>query len=211
MKITIPESQHEITIAQWQKLDLILKDENTNEMLKRFQVVSTLCDIPLEDMMKIKPNDVIQIYNQLIEVCNQNLELVKTFVVDGIEFGFIPDIEKMSTAEYMDLNEYFGTNIERTTAVLYRPIKKKSGSVYSIEEYNGTDEHIELIRKAPASAFTTSSVFFYNLGKELLIYTTEYLAKNLTQEEQTALYQNGVGTSQLIQSLKGIEQSFLKL
>lgn len=212
MKITIPQSQHEVTIEQWQKLDLLLKDDNSNEMMKRFQVVSTLCNIPLADMMKIKPTDVIDIYTQLVQTVNEvPKELVRTFVVDGIEFGFIPDLEKMSTAEYMDLNTYFGESIERATAVLYRPIVKKSKDLYTIEDYEGTDKHIELIRKAPAGAFTTSSVFFYNLGTDLLKYTTEYLAKNLTQQEQTLLSQNGVGISQLRQSLEGIEQSLIKL
>ena len=96
-------------------------------------------------------------------------------------------------------------------AVLYRPIKKAFREVYTIEKYKGTDNHIELIRKAPASAYTSSLVFFWNLGKELLLHTTEYLAKNLTQEELTLLSANGVGIYQLTQLQEMIEQSIVKL
>jgi hypothetical protein len=210
MKIIIPETQDEITIAQWQKLDDALKLD-TSEILKKFQVVSILCNIPFEDLIKLQQKDIFDIYGTLINVINETPNHVKTFVVDGVTFGFIPDLDSITTAEYLDLNTYIGTDIERTMAVLYRPIKKAFRDVYTIEKYKGTDKHIELIRKAPASAYTSSLVFFWDLGKELLLHTTEYLEKNLTAEELTLLSANGVGISQLTQLHQAIEQSIVKL
>jgi hypothetical protein len=211
MKITIPESQHEITVEQWIKLEAIVKDENTEELLKKFQVVATLCNCDLGDLLTANPKEVLSIYLQLSEIVNAKHELVKHFTIDGIKYGFIPNLDNISTAEYLDLNNYFGKDNIRTLAVLYRPIKSESKNLYAIEDYKGTDKLVEVMKKAPASALTSSQVFFYNLGKDLLIHTTEYLVKNLTEQEQADLSKNGDGISQLMQLPTMIEQSIMKL
>jgi len=57
---------------------------------------------------------------------------------------------------------------------------------------------------APASELLGAKVFFWSLATELLKHIPIYLQKNLSTEEGTLLERNGVGTSQLMQSLETI-------
>lgn len=210
MRITIPTNLNEITL---EKLQTLQTDIGTieNEAMLKFKTVSNLCNVPLKELIKIKPSDVMDIFTQLQPMLKEKPELVKRFVIDGVEYGFIPDLEKISTAEYLDLEAYFGKDVYRTMAILYRPVTKSSNDLYLIEPYEGTDKYCELMKKSPASAYESASVFFYALGRELLIHTTESLVRNLTQEEQMLLSKNGVGISQLMQFPEMIEQNIARL
>jgi hypothetical protein len=57
--------------------------------------------------------------------------------MDGVEYGFIPNLDDMSFGEYVDLDTYLGDwqNIHRAMAVLYRPIREKRGERYNIVPY----------------------------------------------------------------------------
>ena len=209
MEIIIPTSLDEITLAQYRQVE---KDGNdiTDELLLKIRVISILCNIPAEEVLKFKAIDLESVYTQLLQTLSQKPELVTSFTLSGVKFGFIPDLDKIGTPEYIDLNEYLEKDPQRALAVLYRPIVRESKELYSIEEYNGTDQYYELMADAPASAYISAMVFFYNLGKELLKHIPAYIQKHLTEAEATHLQQNGVGISQLMQSLETIELNIKK-
>jgi len=114
----------------------------------------------------------------------------------------------MSLGEYIDLDTYLGDweNIHRAMAVLYRPIKNKSGNRYNIKDYDG--KGFEDMKDMPLDAVLSSIVFFYNLGIELSKAMMNYL--ETTEEEALTEYlnsqQNGVGINQFTHSLTEILQ-----
>jgi hypothetical protein len=101
----------------------------------------------------------------------------------------------------IDLHNYIGTDPLKAMMVMYRPIKGKFKTLYNIEEYKGTDG-FEIMNDAPASIFLGAKVFFYNLSNELLSCFPSYIQRITTEEEKIILEKNGVGISQLMQSLK---------
>jgi hypothetical protein len=135
-------------------------------------------------------------------------QLVQRFKMNGVEYGFIPDLDDMSLGEYIDLDTYLGDweNIHRAMAVLYRPIKNKSGNRYNIKDYDG--KGFEDMKDMPLDAVLSSIVFFYNLGIELSKAMMNYL--ETTEEEALTEYlnsqQNGVGINQFTHSLTEILQ-----
>ena len=68
----------------------------------------------------------------------QKPDLVTKFRLDGVEYGFIPDLNELSFGEYIDLDTYLGDweNIHTAMNVLYRPINSKKGDRYTIQEYD---------------------------------------------------------------------------
>ena len=209
MEITIPTSLKDINCFQFHKLDEAIKTID-NEALLKFVVISNLCNIKSEDLLKFKMSDINEIYDQLTIVLNEKPK-VEHFTIDGVKYGFIPNIEEMSGAEFFDAETYFDNDIFKFMAVVYRPIKKEFGGVYKIKKYKGSDDLSSVMLKAPASAYVSAKVFFSTLLIELLSVMPASILKNLTSSEVALLEKNGVTMSQLINLLEEIGSDTRKL
>ena len=126
--------------------------------------------------------------------------------MNGVDYGFIPDLENMSFGEYVDLDTFIGDNdnLHRAMNVLYRPIDLKQGQRYTLKEYN--QDTNEDAKNYPLDAVFGAIVFFYNLGKDL---STVILNSSSKQNEESlaqflASQPNGAGTIQSMQSLTEI-------
>ena len=209
MEITIPTSLKDINFFQFHKLDEAIKTID-NEALLKFVVISNLCNIKSEDLLKFKMSDINEIYDQLTIVLNEKPK-VEHFTIDGVKYGFIPNIEEMSGAEFFDAETYFDNDIFKFMSVVYRPIKKEFGGVYKIKKYKGSDDLSSVMLKAPASAYVSAKVFFSTLLIELLSVMPASILKNLTSSEVALLEKNGVTMSQLINLLEEIGSDTRKL
>ena len=89
-------------------------------------------------------------------------------------------------------------------AVLYRPIKKKLGSKYILEDYKGSDDRCESMLKLPLELLLSSMVFFSNLNSELLKATRDFLQQPTAETAllEKHLGENGGGISQFTQLLE---------
>lgn len=209
MEITIPTSLKDINCFQFHKLDEAIKTID-NEALLKFVVISNLCNINSEDLLKFKMSDINEIYDQLTTVLNEKPK-VEHFTIDGVKYGFIPNIEEMSGAEFFDAETYFDNDIFKFMSVVYRPIKKDFGGVYKIKKYKGSDDLSSVMLKAPASAYVSAKVFFSTLLIDLLTVMPASILKNLTSSEVALLEKNGVTISQLTNLLEEIGSDTRKL
>ena len=84
-------------------------------------------------------------------------------------------------------------------AILFRPITKRIGDKYLIEDYEGSDKYSELMQFAPLGAVMGAVVFFYHLSKELANYSLASLQEELlaeaSTEQLTNLVKSGAGTA----------------
>ena len=114
--------------------------------------------------------------------------LIRTFKIGGVEYGIIPDLDEMSLGEYIDLDTYIGDwqNMQIAMNVLYRPISKKIGDKYLINEY--TLDAKEKLEEIPMDIVLGSIFFLYNLGIDLSKTMVDYL-------ESTADGQLDAGTN----------------
>ena len=209
MEITIPTSLKDINCFQFHKLDEAIKTID-NEALLKFVVISNLCNINSEDLLKFKMSDINEIYDQLTTVLNEKPK-IEHFTIDGVKYGFIPNIEEMSGAEFFDAETYFDNDIFKFMSVVYRPIKKDFGGVYKIKKYKGSDDLSSVMLKAPASAYVSAKVFFSTLLIDLLTVMPASILKNLTSSEVALLAKNGVTISQLTNLLEEIGSDTRKL
>ena len=127
----------------------------------------------------------------------------------------------MSFGEYIDLESNISSveNFHKAMAVMYRPITSKRKDTYQIMPYTGTSEFAEAMKYAPLDVVMPATVFFWNLGNDLVQASLSYLEKQmeknpkLSQTIQNELnsQNSGDGTIQSMQSLKETLQSLMKL
>jgi hypothetical protein len=213
MKINIPESLNEITIKQFFDFKKCC-DTNQDDQYLRLAMVSIFCDISVEDIKKISSKDFIDISNQLTNVLKEQPVHVEKFIINGVEFGFIPNLENITAGEYIELDTLFKdeeTFLEQM-AVMYRPIIGKHKNLYRIEPFESTEKHKDIMIAAPISAYLGSKVFFCNLLSELLESFQIFLLSESQEVKvlEEVLAKNGVGINLFIQSLEEISTNLTK-
>lgn len=200
MRIEVPTDLSQITIGQFLKWKHA--SENSSEEFLPFLLISIFCNIELNEVIKIPKKQFDNIIFTIGKALEQEPKHELRFTMNGVEYGFIPNMnDDIETCEAIDLHNYIGTDPLKAMMVMYRPIKGKFKTLYNIEEYKGTDG-FEIMNDAPASIFLGAKVFFYNLSNELLSCFPSYIQRITTEEEKIILEKNGVGISQLMQSLK---------
>lgn len=212
MKINIPENLNEITIRQFFDFAKCTEQSNDDSYL-RLAMISIFCDVSVEDIKKnLSIKEFTEISNHLTEVIKQEPTHIERFTMNGIEFGFIPNLEKITAGEYIELDELFKQkdSYAQQMSVMYRPIKEKYKDLYRIEPFEDKDKYSDIMEFAPVSAYFGAKVFFCNLLSELLktIQTCLVLQTEETRILEEVLVNNGVGINQFIQLL---EETLLNL
>ena len=137
----------------------------------------------------------------------QKPQHIVQFKMDGVKYGFIPDLDELTLGEYIDLDNNISKweQIHIAMNVLYRPIKDSKGLNYNIKDYDTSDS--DKMKNMPLGAAMGSVFFFYNLGLELSRHTILSSKKQLKtetfQEGQTSQL-NGDGINQSMDYLKEI-------
>ena len=217
INITIPESLKEIKVKDYQKyMDIVEanKDADNDDFLT-LKLIEIFCGVKLSDVYQMPISDVEDITAIIGKTFQEDYKFKNRFTIDNIEYGFIPNLEDLSVGEYADINNYLGDiqNLHKALAVLYRPITEKSGDLYRIEDYEGSDKYSGAMKYAPLDIALASQVFFYLLGIELLNSTADYLEAEMTNNptlQNLISDANGAGMESFTQSLKEICNS-LKL
>lgn len=186
IELTIPTTLNDIKLVQYQKFLKVVEENEEGEFVKQ-KMVQLFCGIDLKDVASIRYKDVAEITANINNLFTKENHFIQRFKMGGVEFGFIPNLDEMTTGEYMDLDSYITdwNTMHNAMAVLYRPITNKLGNKYQIEEYKGSVTYADVMRHAPLDVVLGAMVFFYNLGNDLLKSTINYLEKN--QEVQNIL------------------------
>jgi len=208
LELNIPTELKEIKLSQYQNFLKIVKSNDDNEFLNQ-KMVQIFCNIDLKDVAEIRYKDVTDITSNLTNMFDvKQHKFINRFKLGGVEFGFIPNLEDISLGEYTDLDMYIvdWDTMNKAMAVLYRPIIKNGlNGTYEIEEYNGSINYSDVMKHAPLDVVFGANVFFYNLGKELLKSTMNYLENNKEVQnilQSGTLGENGAGITQSMQLLK---------
>jgi hypothetical protein len=205
--INVPTELNEITLKQYQKF-LKVQDSKQNNTFLQTKMIEIFCNVKMQDALNIKLSDADRISSLISEMFEQKPDLVKSFWLNNVEYGFVPDLDEITLGEYIDLDTYMGEweNIQIAMNVLYRPIKQKLGQKYLIEEYD-PDTKDKLINM-PMDAVFGSIIFFYRLGIELSKTMMNYLENkegNL-QVQGLDFLKNGDGIQAFTDSLEEILQ-----
>lgn len=214
VKISIPTNLSEIKLSQYQKFLKIVQDNEESDFLNH-KMVQIFCGVDLNIVDAMRQKDVEDAVNTIGGLFKQMPPLQQKFEMNGTTFGFIPNLDDMSSGEYMDLDGYITNwdDMHRAMAVLYRPIKQKLGEKYLIEDYEGTERYAEQMKDMPLDVVLGSVVFFWHLGKELLKSTMDYLVENpqIATLNKANLERGGDGILQSMHLLREMLDDLMKL
>ena len=220
IQIKVPTSLNEIPLKHYVDFLKVQEGSNDEEFVAQ-KMIEIFCGARLADVAKIKLTSLNEMVAHFSKLFEEKPEFKQTFMIGGIEFGFIPNLEEITFGEYVDLESHLQSweTYNKAMAVMYRPIKTRSKDKYELHEYVPSKDHQELMQFAPLDVCIAASVFFYSLGNELLTATLNYLEKqmmtdkNLSQTlaKQLNLQNDGDGISQYMDSLRETLQSSMRL
>jgi hypothetical protein len=187
MTITLPENIADITLQQFQKLSELLKRTDLdNDQLNR-RKIQIFTNLKPDVIQKLKKVDFDEIVNQIDNAINQEAQFTNVFTMNDIQFGFIPNLDKIDISEFADLKKYNTEpeDLHKLMAVLFRPVTdiNKKGE-YLIEHYRGTDKYSDMMKQTPLNIVNGALFFFLNLSIELTNYTRKYTAEAQAKERQ---------------------------
>ncbi len=209
LDLIIPDSLAEITLKQYQKYLRFEKEAKDNDNFLRFKMLEIFCNLSPDLVRKIPLDQTDNILSEIKKIFEQKPQLVQSFTLGGVDYGFIPQLDDITFGEYIDLDTNIGDwdNMHVAMNVLYRPIKDRIGDKYTLQEY-APDQEAKL-DEIPMDVVFGSIFFFYNLGIELSQAMMTYLEmgkEGLGLTQQQILAENGAGIRASMRSLKEILQ-----
>jgi len=186
LEIKVPNDYSAITLTKFLQLQKDLKVYEDDEEAKIATLFYHLCNVEPGVISKIDTNTFTQIKNKLLSfVAQEKFDLIPFVNMNGVKYGFEPNLSEIAYGAYVDISKFDELNInenwEKIMAILYRPVVKEVGKLYEIEPYTGK-EPTEHWREVNMDVHFGALFFFINLSKVLLRNTL----KSLTQKEGIA-------------------------
>ncbi len=177
-------SWEEVTLEKWLQL---IDFETGTKTEEATETIAALSNIPKQLVKELALSDVAVILSRIAELQQeQDTKLKRIIEINGIEYGFHPDLDSISLGEYADIEQFIKNGIEKNLpelmAVLYRPVKDKKNDIYIIDAYDGDIRlRTEEMKQMSAQQVQSALVFFYTLGKELSEILPLYLMERLKE------------------------------
>lgn len=212
VEIQVPAKLSDISLEKYQEF-MSIKDSNEDDDFIGKKMISIFCGINMNNVGLIKKNSIDDIANVFTEIFDTKPKFQQRFEMGGKEFGFVPMLEDITLDEYIDLDNNIGDykTLHKAMAVMFRPITKKKGDKYEIEDYISNITYADVMKFAPLDVVLGARVFFWNLKKGLLRGTIAYLekeVKEMVSQQKSSSIKNGDGT---IQSMHLLEEMYSNL
>lgn len=175
VSINIPTSLNDITLNQYQQWLKIADKKEIDNFLQQ-KLIEIFCNIPLKTVTAIKATDADVIVNDILKLFKEESPFKDRFTLNGVEYGFIPDLNNMSLGEYVDLDNLLSEWEQMHIAmnVLFRPITFKKKNKYLIKEYEAKEN--ANMKEMPLDVVFGAMTFFLTLNEELRKSILSYLA-----------------------------------
>jgi len=189
VKLRIPNEWSDITIGIYQEY-VKIQESKASEKNKVIRSLALLCNTSPFVVKKMAYTDLLDIMNiikGMIDTEPQEDDFVKVFTFSDIEFGFVPNLNKLTTGEYIDLESYCKNPIENLhiiMSILYRKVTNKVNDRYAIEPYNPDEFKEELFKDCPMNIALSSLGFFLTLGERLAMTSLRYLEKQEVKQQR---------------------------
>jgi hypothetical protein len=180
VKLVIPNNWQDVTIETYQKYAEI-QESKGGEKNKVIKSLALLCSVSVFIVKKMAYKDLLQIMaivKEMLDSEPDKQDFKKVFTFNKEEYGFVPNLSKLSTGEYIDLETYCKEpikNLHIIMSILYRKVTRKVNTRYAIESYDPDEFKEELFKQCPMNIALSSLGFFLTLGDRLLTVSRRYL------------------------------------
>lgn len=171
-----------------------------------------LCGIPYEEIPNVSAESYKILKGKLSQFLKpEDMDLQKFITIGDTEYGFEPNLSKMSYGAYADISQYDTISIDKNWAkimsILYRPITKKDRhGLYQIEQYTGKLNET-LWSDVTMDIHFGCLFFFLNLQLDLMKDTLNSLTETeVPHNIKSILAESG----ELIQQYSNLQKETLK-
>jgi hypothetical protein len=147
--------------------------------------IQAITGLKRDDIRKIDVTQIEKIVTAYANGLKNDEKVFKQFIeIDGIKFGFHPNLKSMTFGEWLDLSELsknFPHQLPELMCILYRPVTAEINLQYKIEEYD-SDVHLKYapqMRKLNLANVNAALLFFSTLKNDLVSNTPAYLEQEL--------------------------------
>ena len=147
--------------------------------------IQAITGLKRDDIRKIDVTKIEKIVTAYANGLKNDEKIFKQFIdIDGVKFGFHPNLKSMTFGEWLDLSELsknFPHQLPELMCILYRPVTAEINMQYKIEEYD-SDVHLKYapqMRKLNLANVNAALLFFSTLRNDLVSNTPEYLEQEL--------------------------------
>ncbi len=171
MQFRVPLLYTDLTLGQLATI------HTEDDPIKR---VAACANISIEQLRKQPKKVVTEADKHLKKIAQMETGKHQTIIeLNGEEYGFINDWSAFSLGEWIDVEEYakdFWNNAHKIASILYRPIDRRQGDVYTIKPYTAKEDS-EIFREMSAEIFGGCMLFFSTSRKRLLSTLQSSLVK----------------------------------
>jgi len=165
--IRIPETLHDITIAQY----MAVRDvPESNELEQVVQTICILCGLNREEVLAMEQADIQHIggvIGGILDGYDDDHPLERIIELDQT-YGFHPNLSRITVAEFADIEtlcaDSLDANLPQVMGILYRPIVEQHGEFYRVAEYDGEDRSEYFQEMKMAHALGAAAFFFRTAG-----------------------------------------------
>jgi hypothetical protein len=173
IKLTIPESYADITVSQYTKMLNTWEDNKGADAIQK--VLEVYCGAEEGLVNRLHVEELNKITRELTWLFREpqltDFYLHQSFVMDGIEYGFIPNMQELTVGEFADMETYMEKgmyeNMQQMLAILYRPIVRRKLKLYEIETYNPSQIKVDAMGECKMDVAIGAVVFFYRIAGQL--------------------------------------------
>jgi hypothetical protein len=216
MKLIVPSTLEEISLSKYQrylKEFEYSKSQKSQETYLGLKMIEIFCEVTEDQAKQIDSDSANKVIKILVDLLSVEQPLVESFNLGGINFGWIPKLDNLSFGEFLDVNNNIDNweDIVIAMGVLYRPITGRTADgKYLIEKYEG-DKYHEILKEMPLNVVLGATVFFWNLGLDLVMSTLCSLDEEMNKmnsRQRASFQKSGDG---LLHSLNSLKTMLLKL
>lgn len=208
MEITIPTKLSEVPLYQLIEYNEL---ETTNETERAIHATAIFLGLTHKETAKLPLKVLNKAIKHITNILTESPELQTKFDYKGFKYGFVPNLDELTTGEFIDIENYQKEprDLYKVMSVLYRPIIEEDRKRYKIAPYKG--EVNEAFRDMPSDVAVGAQLFFYHIVNDLLNYTQRFLEREKAKRNNTGLIKSGDGWDSSIYSLAETLQNLMKL
>ena len=215
IQIKVPTNWKGVTLNQYLKLQKDLVAYGDDEIAYVATLLYHLCGVKPEWIPQL-PTDTLNAIKTDLRgfMGDSNYELQRIITINGKEYGFEPNLSTMAYGAYLDITKHeiitIDKNWNKIMSVLYRPIKSKTGPLYTIENYDSKKSKPEIFDEVGMDVHFGAMFFFLHTLGDLVNDTLNSLKEvELPHNIKSTLEKNGEVIRQLYNYREMISPSSL--
>jgi hypothetical protein len=172
LTINIPTSYADIPLKRWLGMQTEIENYSDNEEAITAIIFYHLCGLDPKHLKGLSFDDYTQVKADIESFIGKtDLPLQKFVTIDGVEYGFEPNLSQMAYGAFIDITKFETFTInkdwQKIMNILYRPVVRKKGDMYSIKPYV-MDEDDDKWLDVGMDVHFGALFFFVHLSTDLL-------------------------------------------